>query len=451
MQHDQGTSAFTGSPRREREPAGPDRGGILADLRAGLAYREIAAKRKCSTDTVLKVAAANGITRKRGRKKGDTCLDYDGILADLQAGLTHTEIAARRNCSVDSISRCAGANGLARTGGRRKGTGRRPDYDDILADLRAGYVYHEIAERRGAGIETISRIAIANGLGRKNWRAKSPSGTAGLSSSLSPELEEQAARRYGVGESSKVIAADLGADQSTVLKAIRKQGVKVRGMGKVQRPLRHDAFDDLTPEAMYWLGFLFTDGTVGHRDNGQDEVALVLQKRDRGHLVKFRDFLGSENTITPIAPAVVKVSAATPYGGMGTGAVRFAARSQHIADVVRYLGRYGPAVHPALAASRHFWRGCVDGDGTLGVGCGIEYLGLVGSHWLMSAFSDFLGPIGRRGMLNPHPARTLFVVRAGGRTAVKVIDLLYSGATVALDRKAERAARILAARGGLLF
>lgn len=426
----------------------PDRDGILADLQAGLAYREIAAKRKCSTESVTKIAAANGIVRKRGRKQGDTRLDYDGILADLQAGLTHAEIAAKRNCHVSTISAFAAANGLARTGGRRKTSDaekraaaeQRHDYDGILADLRDGYVYREIAERRGAGIYTISDIAIANGLRRDHPRR-----------SLSPDQEEQAARRYVAGEKSKDLAAEFNVTVDTIREAVRRQGGAVRGFGIVQRPLRHDAFDDLTPEAMYWLGFLFTDGTVSRRDNGQDDVALVLQKRDRGHLVKFRDFLGSGNAITPIAPSVVPPSAVNPNGGMGTGAFRFAARSQHIADVVRYLGRYGPAVHPALAASRDFWRGCVDGDGTLGISCGVPQLKLIGSQWLMQAFVDFLGPVSSRRPLNARPARSLFVVSTSYQTAVKVVDRLYSGASVVLDRKAERAAQILAMDAGRLF
>ena len=370
--------------------------------------------------------------------------------------------------SIDkSPRRCAAANGLARTGGRRETSAeekraaaeQRHDYDGILADLRDGYVYREIAERRNASIYTISDIAVANGLGRLRSRPKSPTAGPGQSSSLSPEHEEQVARRYVAGEKSEDLAAEFEISQSTVRKAVRSQGGEVRGLGAVPFPLRHDAFDALTPEAAYWCGFLFTDGTIAHRgkQTRSPQIALVLQKRDRGHIEKFRDFLGSDHAITEIAPAAVPAKVAWPNGGMGTGAFRYAATSRRIAERLLALGRYGPAVDPELAASRDFWRGCVDGDGTLGVSCGIQHLGIVGSKWLLSAFVDFLGPIGRR-PLNVRPARSIFVVSTGGRTAVKVIDLLYSGATVALDRKAERAAAILAARdsalataGGRLF
>ena len=428
-----------------------DYDGILADLKQGFPYREIAARRKCSTDSVTKIAAANGVVRKPGRRNGVTHLDYDGILADLRQGLTHTEIAARRNCHVASISAFAAACDLARKGGRRKTSAaekraaaeKRHDYEDILADLRDGYVYREIAERRGVGIDTISDIAIANGLGRLHRRVNS----------LCPEQEEQIAQRYGAGESSKVIAADIGVDQTTVLKAIRSQGGQVRGMGTVPRPLRHDAFGILTPEAAYWCGFLFTDGTIVHRGDkkGAPQVSLLLQKRDRGHLVKLRDFLGSDHAISEIAPAAVSPAIARPNGGQGTGAYKYTVTSRQIADRLRALGRYGPAVDPELAASRDFWRGCIDGDGTLGISCGVPGLKLWGSHWLLQAFVDFLGPVSSRRPLNVRPARTIFVVSTGYQTAVKVVGRLYSGATVVLDRKAERAAAILAMDAGRLF
>ena len=140
-------------------------------------------------------------------------------------------------------------------------------------------------------------------------------------------------------------------------------------------PLRHDALDVLTPDAAYWCGFIFTDGTIVHRTGirrgGQPEIAVVLQRRDRDHLVKLRDFLGSTHAITPVAPATVSPNIARPNGGQGTGAFRYSVRSQRLADRLTALGRYGPAVDPALAASCDFWRGCIDGDGTVGISCGI--------------------------------------------------------------------------------
>ena len=243
--------------------------------------------------------------------------------------------------------------------------------------------------------------------------------------------------RYQAGEKSRDIAIAFGVSSALILETLRRSGVAASTPGAVPRPLRHDALDVLTPDAAYWCGFIFTDGTIVHRRGQQPEIAVVLQRRDRDHLVKLRDFLGSTHAITPVAPAAVALN-----GGQGTGAFRYSVRSQLLADRLIALGRYGPAVNPALTASRDFWRGCIDGDGTVSISCGIPQVKLVGSRWLLRAFVDFLGPISRR-PLNVRPARNIYVVSTRYSTAEKVIERLYVGASTALERKAAVATKIL--------
>ena len=52
----------------------------------------------------------------------------------------------------------------------------------------------------------------------------------------------------------------------------------------------------------------------------------------------------------------------------------------------------------------------IDGDGTVGISCGIPQVKLVGSYWLLSAFVEFLGPVSSRRPLNVRPARNIYVV-----------------------------------------
>lgn len=303
----------------------------------------------------------------------------------------------------------------------------------ILAEVQQGYPYDAIARRYGITKQTVSKIAVRNGARRNNKQGI-------LSSAQVAEMTS----RYQAGERSKDIAASFGVTKSTVWEVLRRTGVPARPPGAVPFPLRHDALDVLTPEAAYWCGIFFTDGTVGKRpERRQHEVAVVLQKRDRGHLVKLREFLGSVHAITPVAPAEVAKTSLTPYGGRGKGAFRFAISSSQIGERLLALGRYGPAVDPELAASRDFWRGVVDGDGTVSVSCGIPQVKALGTRWLLSAFVDFLGPVSSSRPLNVRPARSIYVVSTSYQTAVKVVDRLYVGATVALDRKAAMAERIL--------
>jgi hypothetical protein len=301
----------------------------------------------------------------------------------------------------------------------------------IIADLEEGQSYREICGRYQVSKNAVSKIAIRAGLRRGN--------RAGM---LTAAQAAEVVSRYQAGERASDISAAFGVSHTLIMDTLRRSGVAARPPGVVPWPLRHDALDVLTAEAAYWCGFFFTDGTIVRSPDHTPQVALVLQRRDRDHLVKLRDFLGSMHAITPIAPTTVALN-----GAQGTGAFRYAVTSQRLADRLTALGRYGPAVDPELAASRDFWRGCIDGDGTVGISCGIPQVKLVGSHWLLSAFVDFLGPISSRRPLNVRPARNIYVVSTSYATAVKVVDRLYVGATVALDRKAASAAEILFTRG----
>jgi len=303
----------------------------------------------------------------------------------------------------------------------------------IIAELRKGQLYSEICDRYQISKNAVSKIAIKAGL-RKGNRARM------LTATQAAEIVS----RYQVGERTRDIAAAFGVSRDLIWETLRRSGVAARNPSEAhtRHSLRHDALDVLTPDAAYWCGFLFTDGTIvrrtGIRRTCQPEVAVVLQRRDRDHLVKLRDFLGSTHAITPIAPATVALN-----GGQGTGAVRYTVCSRRLADRLTTLGRYGPAVNSALAASRDFWRGCIDGDGTICISGGIPQVKLVGSHWLLSAFVDFLGPVSSRRPLNVRPARNIYVVSVSYATAEKVVERLYADASTALDRKAATAAEIL--------
>lgn len=297
----------------------------------------------------------------------------------------------------------------------------------IITDLQAGEKYSVIAARYQVSKNAVSKIALKNGMRRMN---RVPL--------LSESQAAEVVARYAKGDRTPEIAAAFGVSRDLVWSTLARAGVAARNPSKahVRHPLNHNALDVLTADAAYWCGFIFTDGGIVRRA-GAPELAVVLQKRDRGHLVKLRDFLGSGHAITPVAPCKVGINP-----GQGSGAFRYSVRSQCLADRVAGLGRYGPAVDAELAASRDFWRGAIDGGGTVGISCDIPQCKLVGSKWLLGAFVDFLGPVGRR-PLNVRPARSIFVVSVSGSTAEKVLDRLYSGATTALDRKSAAVAEIL--------
>ena len=259
---------------------------------------------------------------------------------------------------------------------------------------------------------------------------------------LSPEDSDEAVRRYTAGETAQAIANILGTYEAKVLCDLHRRGVRVRSNREshTKHTLKHDAFDVLTPDTAYWCGFLFADGTIGKR--GTPDVAVTLSECDRGHLEKLRTFLGSTHAITNIAGHT--------WGDVyiSEPAARFSVRSARLASRLLELGRYEGPVGGELASSRDFWRGVVDGDGTVGISCDLPFLKLVGSRRLLEAYVRFLGRVGTR-RLHVRPHKTIFCVSTSGSTAERVIDRLYSDATTVLDRKAAKAADILAQSSAL--
>jgi hypothetical protein len=118
--------------------------------------------------------------------------------------------------------------------------------------------------------------------------------------------EDQKARIvefYASGQSAVQIAKRFRVSVSTVYHLLHCHNVVLHCPQETSKKyqLRHDAFDELTPDAAYWIGFLFADGSVLRRGDAV-AVQVRLSERGRQHLVKLRTFLGSTHKISA-APA----------------------------------------------------------------------------------------------------------------------------------------------------
>jgi hypothetical protein len=198
---------------------------------------------------------------------------------------------------------------------------------------------------------------------------------------VNKDLQAQIVELYRSRESPVRIARQLGVSTPTVYQWLHRLGVPLRESPGSK--IRHDAFDEVTPDAAYWIGFLFADGSVG-RGRESRWISVRVSERDRSHLVKLRRFLGSFHAIGD--------DPAGNYGGyQSKPSVRLVFKSTRLAEQLLSLGRYEGPVNDLLIQSRDFWRGVVDGDGSLGIlATGYAYFGLVGSRRLLEAFLKFL-------------------------------------------------------------
>ncbi|MEW1584188.1 hypothetical protein AB0283_01890 [Micromonospora vinacea] len=246
-----------------------------------------------------------------------------------------------------------------------------------------------------------------------------------------PERSE-AVKQYSEGASIAEVAKNFGLTEPGMRGLLIRRGAVLR---RTVHTLRHDAFDLLTSEACYWLGFLFADGCVTYRAGHLPQISVGLAQRDHEHLVSLRTFLGSTSSISLPSPT--------------HGSCQFSVRSNRLAERMMTLGRYSGPLDERLTESRDFWRGVVDGDGSIGQyrrpspsQSTFSQFRLVGSKRLLDSFAGFLNRNDVVG-LSVRPHKTIYTIGTTCGPAERIVALLYSGATVALTRKAEIAKKII--------
>lgn len=307
--------------------------------------------------------------------------------------------------------------------------------DQIVAAIRAGET----------GVAVAKRFGISGGMVTKTLRQY---GVA--SQAVIPEdIEQKVVEMCLSGSSGRAVADELGVSSSSVSNVLRKHGVATKTGRPPSKELNHAAFDTLTPAACYWIGFLFADGTVVDNGDGAPQIALGLAEKDRGQIEKFRAFLGSTHAITE---NLVKTK--FPDGsGKPRRSVSFRVRSRQLVEALRRLGfaAKGPDRTPTdiIAHSVDFWRGCIDGDGTVRIvedhhGYDYKYASLIlfGHMPLLEKYQAFLMSNGVLANITD-TASGIFQVRIMGAGAYATIRLLYEGTTVALERKLESARAVL--------
>ena len=83
----------------------------------------------------------------------------------------------------------------------------------------------------------------------------------------------------------------------TVKRLVKELNFPERGIKRVNKHLKSDYFSKIdAPEKAYWLGFLYTDGSVD-KSKGSGRIRLQLQNEDIEILEKFKQDLGIESKI----------------------------------------------------------------------------------------------------------------------------------------------------------
>lgn len=262
--------------------------------------------------------------------------------------------------------------------------------------------------------------------------------------------DEEIVAAARAGKTGRQLAAQYGVSPSTISNIMRRAGHKPPTGRRPSKELDHDAFEVLTDDACYWMGFFCSDGSLADNGDGAPQIVFTLATSDRPHLEKFRAFLKSTHGITD---SINKTS----YGyhdGLGGKASHFRVRSHKLVGALRRHGLGGKSPvrfpGPALEMSPHFWRGAIDGDGSVrwtedSKGYVYAQLILNGHMPVLEKYQRFLGANGVEA--NITNVSTIHQIKMDGSKAVHMIRLLYSDAQSYLTRKNETAQEIISKNG----
>jgi len=239
------------------------------------------------------------------------------------------------------------------------------------------------------------------------------------------------------------ISEIVGWSEHALNDALRRAGVTIRTTSEACRllALNEDFFANITTEEQAaYLGFISADGCVHLKEGGGSTVAITLHRQDRAYLEQMAVAMGAETAVRDYhhRPNL-------PVSKLLLCSVK----------MVRDLIALGVTPRKSLTIRpwngpehlmRHYWRGAVDGDGTLGIyardTCAV---GFCGSEAMVRAFAAFVGPrVGSRSSPRKYPNKNCWYVHyAGSGICPRIAQLLYADATVCLERKKAIADRMM--------
>jgi hypothetical protein len=226
---------------------------------------------------------------------------------------------------------------------------------------------------------------------------------------------------------------------------LRKHGIKSQ-KGFRKYDFNQDYFREIDTEAKAtYLGFICADGCVSKKLH---KLIIALKHDDRQYLVDFVAAIGGQQPITE------KWCSATHFRHhcktLFNRQARLEISSLRLCQALNNLGvtpKKSLTIKPCPVPEnleRHYWRGVVDGDGWVSYreGGRKKAVGLCGSKFMVQGFIDFVSRnTGAEGRIR-RLGNIYNVVYQGGR-AVPVVGLLYSGATVFLERKMKKARAVI--------
>lgn len=264
---------------------------------------------------------------------------------------------------------------------------------------------------------------------------------------LTNDQKNEIFRRFVNGEKTKDLSLEFGVNVPNIHKISKNRGAPLKMRGRHKIRINKDAFSIITPESAYWIGFMITDGCVSN-----NKICIGLATVDKGHVEKFKNFLNSDHKIHYVAPkkGVIKQTGQTFNS---TGSYHFGFTSKKVAAD---LAKYGVVPRKSLIAkviglenNRDFWRGVIDGDGCVAIVKSRKLLKprliLVGSEPLLNQFKEFIHTHYQdcKATVRKIKGNNICELHLAEKASICIIKELYGNSSTYLDRKYEKAMKII--------
>ena len=248
----------------------------------------------------------------------------------------------------------------------------------------------------------------------------------GRPSILNKEQEIEIIRRYltkaKYPESTAEIGKKLGISAQTVNNVLKRNKIKLRPPRGPSNPyINNHAFEDAEndPKAAYWVGFIITDGYVTQDLN---TLGLHLDRESRPHLEKFNNFLGYNGKISDY-------DRINPSGETGQYNMLRIWSPQIVHDLKKYgvvPNKTKRAAVKLLEDNPNFWRGVIDGDGSIVMTTKRLSFGSE-SRKIVEQFVDFVKKNLRddfSGCIYDYPKKEFHMTRLGIQATCKILKIL---------------------------
>lgn len=307
----------------------------------------------------------------------------------------------------------------------------------IVELYKSGNTLNKISFQLNLNVKTVKKYLDLSGTKRRNLEESRILRYGDLSST-----EDKILTLYEQNYSIAKISKNINKSAKFVSSVLKRKNIKRKSFvdSCKKYTLNENAFNILTEDAAYWLGFLMADGCVSlahSNERKSDRVILGLQEKDKEHLFKYKLFLGSSHP--------VKITKNNLY------LVEF--RSNNISSILQY---YGIVPKKSLIATpknninlnKNFWRGVVDGDGHISnrkENSKQLLLSITGSENIIKSFVAYVETtlnIKKHYIYVEDSGHTFRVTYTGNR-ARKICEHLYKDSSIFLPRKKEIVEKVL--------